>query len=185
MSETLKDTERRWYAMRSLFNTELKIKELLDSERIENFLPMDWETFEVGGQKKKRLVPLVRNLIFVRSTPTELAPVMARQSRFQFIYARGGRQNQPIVVPTVQMDSFIRAVEASRAPLYFQPGELPPPQPGQLVRIKSGSLDGVVGRVLKVKGARARRLVVEIPGFLAAAVEVNLADCEPAQNQSC
>lgn len=43
---------------------------------------------------------------------------------------------------------------------------------GRKVRIMGGMLDHYEGRLLSVKGMRKRRLIVELPGLITAAVEV-------------
>ncbi len=44
---------------------------------------------------------------------------------------------------------------------------------GRTVRIIGGPLNGFEGRLLSIKGMRKRRLIVEIPSFITAAVEVS------------
>lgn len=44
---------------------------------------------------------------------------------------------------------------------------------GKRVRVIGGGLDGYEGRLLSARGSKRRRLLVEIPTFLTAAVEVN------------
>lgn len=161
-----------WYAMRSLFRTELKTKSRLEAAGIRCFLPMKESLAEVDGKKKCISVPVVSNLIFVYSNPVSLAPLMRENSKFQFIFKRGGKENEPLVVPEREMENFIRAVESSSCPIYFTPDELDVAI-GTRIRVFGGILDGVEGILMKVKGARARRLVVEIPGTVAVAVEIN------------
>ena len=42
---------------------------------------------------------------------------------------------------------------------------------GRMIRIEGGPLDGYEGRLLSIRGSRVKRLIVEIPGLLVAAVE--------------
>lgn len=44
---------------------------------------------------------------------------------------------------------------------------------GRMIRIEGGPLDGYEGRLLSIRGTRVKRLIVEIPGLLVAAVEVD------------
>jgi transcription antitermination factor NusG len=50
--------------------------------------------------------------------------------------------------------------------------EIPPAKYGREVRIVEGKLDGYTGRLLRMQGSRVKRLIVELPGFFAAGVEV-------------
>ena len=52
--------------------------------------------------------------------------------------------------------------------LYFQPDELNLAK-GTKVRVTAGPLEGHEGVVLKVKGARDRRLIIQIDGVIAVA----------------
>ena len=71
-----------------------------------------------------------------------------------------------------EMDQFIMAVTSTETPVYYQPGELTNAMYGKNVRIVGGMLDGYEGRLLSVKGMRKRRLIVDLPGLITAAVEV-------------
>ena len=51
--------------------------------------------------------------------------------------------------------------------------ELTPAMYGRMIRIEGGPLDGYEGRLLSIRGSRVKRLIVEIPGLLVAAVEVD------------
>ena len=54
--------------MRVTYGREEKIKEHLDSENIECFLPMCYRFVEKFGKKVQKLVPAIDNLIFIHST---------------------------------------------------------------------------------------------------------------------
>lgn len=161
-----------WYVMRSIFKTELKTKAKLDEANIRSFIPLKHQIKIVKGKKARVEVPIVRNLLFVYSDEKSLAPLLAADSKFQYTYRRGGRENEPLIVPDDQMQRFLEAAEASEGPLYFTPSELNIAK-GTKVRIIGGPLNGIVGIFMKVKGARAKRLVLEIPDTLSIALDVN------------
>ena len=77
---------------------------------------------------------------------------------------------QKIIVPDSQMQRFI-AVSGTYDDhlLYFQPDELNLSK-GTKVRITGGEFEGQEGVFLKVKGARDRRVVIEIQGVIAVAM---------------
>ncbi len=58
--------ELMWFAMRVTYHRELEAKRLLDEKGVENFIPMKYEKSPRTG--KKRLVPVIHNIIFVRAT---------------------------------------------------------------------------------------------------------------------
>ena len=71
-----------------------------------------------------------------------------------------------------EMERFIFAVGNTETPLYYRPGEITDTMYGKKVRILGGQLDQYEGRLLSVKGMRKRRLIVELPGLITAAVEI-------------
>ncbi len=97
---------------------------------------------------------------------------MEADNYFQYRYRRGGRQAEPLIIPDSQMEQFINAVKGSERPIYFTPQELNIDK-GTRIRIHGGPFDGIEGIFMKVKGAKAKRLVIELPNTLAVAVEVN------------
>ena len=167
-----KDQKNLWYVMRALYRAELKTQSRLNESGIRSFVPTKETIVMSRGRKKKARIPVVSNLIFVHSTQKQLAPVMKLDSKFQFIYKKGGMENEPIIVPEKQMEDFINACEHSEKPLYFRPDELNLAK-GTKIRIIGGLLNGTEGTLLKVSGARSKRLVVSIPGTLNVAVEVS------------
>lgn len=161
-----------WYVMRSIFKTELKTKAKLDQAGIRAFIPMSRSVKITNGRKSTIHVPVVRNLLFVYSDQKTLAPFLTADSKFQYTFRRGGQENEPLVVPDHQMQQFINAVELSERPLYFTPADLNIAK-GTKIRIIGGPLDGTVGMFMKVKGARTKRLVIELSDNLAVAVDIN------------
>ena len=70
------------------------------------------------------------------------------------------------------MQRFIHAVESTKNTRYYTPEEITSDMIGRKVRIVGGPLDGYEGNLQKMQGARTKRLFVELPNLLAAAVEV-------------
>ena len=54
--------------MRVTYSRELALKAFLDEEKIENFIPMRRDYIVKKGRRIRRLVPVVHNLVFIRST---------------------------------------------------------------------------------------------------------------------
>lgn len=166
--------KRVWFAMRALFNHEMKIKAILDTEGIENFLPTRTVVKTVAGKKARVDVPAVSNLIFVRSTESELKPLVESYRYFQFTYLRGCVSNMPMVVPDKQMDDFIAVANtaSTNRVIYFTVDELAIAK-GTRIRIHGGALDGVEAVFMKVKGVRSKCIVVNLNGIATIAADVH------------
>ena len=57
-----------WYAVRVTYSRELSLKDYLDKEGIENFIPMHYEYIVRNERRVRKLVPAIHNLVFIRST---------------------------------------------------------------------------------------------------------------------
>lgn len=167
-------SEKQWFVMRDLkrrtANT-LAIHDLANAG-MEVFTPMTQMVMKIGGQLQRRDVPVIQDLLFVHETKEKLDPVVALSPTLQYRFQRGKTINEPTTVRDEEMNRFIFAVRNSETPIYYKPGELTESMYGKSVHIHGGRLDGYQGRLLSVKGMRKRRLIVELPGLLAAAVEV-------------
>lgn len=121
-----------------------------------------------AGKKVRELVPAVHSLVFVHARPSEVKRVKSQVSWLQYI--TDSRSGQKIIVPDSQMQRFI-AVSGTYNDhlLYFRPEELNLKK-GTRVRVTGGEFEGQEGIYQKVKGARDRRVVVEIQGVIAVAM---------------
>ena len=165
------DSEKRWFVMRFLYNDRPELRGQFAAAGIETFYPMREDVRIRNGRREKILQPVIRDLFFVRASRAELDPYVRRDRYFQYRYRTGGRYCEPTVVPDMQMNVFMEAVRSSSKPLYFKPGELDAAK-GTRIRLIGGTMHGFEGILLKVKGSREKRLIVEIPNALVVAVEV-------------
>ena len=73
------NSEYHWYALRITYSRELVLKEFLDKNNIENFIPMRYEYVTRKEQRIRKLVPAIHNLVFIYSTLPE-SESMTRRS---------------------------------------------------------------------------------------------------------
>lgn len=170
----MESAEKQWYVMRDLkrrnANT-LAIHDLEDAG-LEVYTPMTQMIMTIGGRRQRRNVPVIQDLLFVHETRETLDPYVAKFPTLQYRYLFGKTKNEPMIVRHEEMEKFIFAVDNTESPKYYMPGELTASMYGRTVRIMGGVLDQYEGRLLSVKGMRKRRLIVELPGLITAAVEV-------------
>ena len=161
----------QWYVLRFLYRDQPRVRDRMAQDGIKIYTPTKLVVVKRHGRNIKMQVPILRDLLFACSTRLRLDPYVLACPTLQYRYRVGGKYCEPLVVPQRQMDDFIAAVESSENPLYFAPDEIDLTR-GTRVRIIGGPMDGRECVLLKVKGARSRRLIVEIPETLYAAVEV-------------
>ncbi|MDR0560198.1 MAG: UpxY family transcription antiterminator [Prevotellaceae bacterium] len=160
-------TDVVWYALRVTYGRELFFKHYLDSNQVENFIPMEYCMIEKDGKKKKQLSPVIRNLVFVKTSKKvidEFKPLL--EAKFPVRYIIDRTRNVPIVVPDVQMQNFIAISKTCDENLVYLKSSINFSK-GTKVRIKSGIFAGVEGEFLRIKGDR--RVVVAINGIMAVA----------------
>ena len=160
--------ENQWFAMRATYRRGMQIKALLDKKGIISFIPMHYEMQEKNGRKKRVLVPVIYDLIFVYTAQSELQWIKDRVPYLQYMIDL--RNKQKIIVPDVQMRQFIAVAGTYDEHLiFFSPDELTLRR-GTKVRIIGGDFKGYEGIFIKVKGARDRRVVISLQGILAIAM---------------
>lgn len=165
---SLDEREKHWFAMRATYGRSKNARDLLDKERMECFVPMRYETKEVRGKKKRELAPVVQNLMFVHAAPPIIQELKSRAEYLQYIV--NTRTGEKIIVPDDQMRRFIAVAGTyDEQLLWFSPEEVNLAR-GTRVRITGGAFEGQEGVFVKVRGARDRRVVVEIQGVVAVAM---------------
>lgn len=172
---TLNQTEdmMQWYVMRA-YKAERSVEERLQSLGYKVFVPKKWVVRIYHGRKGKYLVPAIPSMVFVYGTKDDMLDAKSRIDRLQFVMSAATGRNQPMIVPTREMDNFIKVAAQALADeniTYFTPDELNIHM-GSRVRILGGPFDGVIGVFQRVKGHRNRRLVVTIPSIGSVTAEV-------------
>lgn len=163
-----KDCQLHWFAVRVTYSRELFLKDYLDKENIENFIPMRYEYIIRNERRVRKLVPAIHNLVFIRSTRAcidEIKNNIALNIPVRYIMNRETRQ--PVIIPDAQMRSFILVAGTyDEAVIYVEPEELKLVK-GTKVRITGGVFEGAVGEFVRLR--HDRRVVVNIEGVMAVA----------------
>lgn len=167
------DDNKQWFVMRDLTrsNAKLPAYRMLQAEKIKYFTPMTWKLFTRNGRQHREKMPCLHDLIFVYDTRKNIDPLVEKFPTFQYRYLR--KTNRlPMTVRKEEMEHFIKAVESVELPFYYRPEEITPDMYNRRIRIIGGQLDGYEGHLLSKRGSKMKRLLVELPMWLAASVEV-------------
>ncbi|MDE6342006.1 MAG: UpxY family transcription antiterminator [Muribaculaceae bacterium] len=170
----MNSSEKQWFVMRDLkrrTSNTLAIHQLAKAG-LEVFTPMTQMVMKIGGRMQRREVPVIQDLLFVHESKAKLDSVVESIPSLQYRYQRGNTIDNPTTVRKEEMERFMFAVNQTETPVFYMPGEITDAMYGKEVHIVGGALNGYEGRLLAVKGMRKRRLIVELPGLMAAAVEV-------------
>lgn len=161
------DDTVRWYAMRVTYRRELAVRDQLEEQGIETFIPMRHALKVKNNVPKRQLVPAVSSLLFVHARQSTIQRIKAGISHLQYIT---DKTRSKITVPESQMHHFIAACGSYDESLhYFDPSEVNLAK-GTPVRIIGGDFEGMEGVFVKLKGKRDRRVVVAIQGVIAVAI---------------
>ena len=165
-----------WYPMRVSYGREEAIKDVLDNLSVRNFLPMQrlrgW--IDEDGEPRQRLVPAIRNLIFVNASQQRITELKmynkdCQPLRYMTNPFSHDDTDYLLTVPDHQMENFIRvaSVEDDRL-LYLNPNVEYLNKPGKKVRITDGDFKDAEGVIKRIKNNK--RVVVEIQGVAAVAI---------------
>lgn len=174
MAETDQDIEQ-WYVLGCLsVHHEEKVRDALRQAGFRSYVPMKYEVKTVRRQKQRTMVPAITGLIFVRGSEEALKEYIQHQSR-ESIYMRKStfsNKQDYLTVADYAMERFIEFTNIQQEHIsFFRPEELNLKE-GETIRIKSGLYNGYEGTILRIKGKRNKHLVVQIPGVIIAAVEI-------------
>lgn len=164
--------QQQWFVMNA-YKAEQKAEEHLhQAGDIQYFIPKHYVLRNHNGRKERRYVPLIPNMVFVRARYARLEEFKRNHPYLRYATRKVEGTNRIMKVPDKEMEDFIRVTrEREDAVRYFRPEEIDLRQ-GVKVRIHGGSLDGVVGTLMKVKGARSRELVLMLEDLVAMSVRV-------------
>lgn len=136
-----KSTDVFWYPLRVTYSRELLLKEALDAENIENFIPMHYEYVKKADRKVRKLVPVVHNLVFVHSSLAcidRIKQSVGLSLAVRYIIDR--ETNRPLIVPDSQMRSFIAVSGNYEEQIVYLDPAVTALQKGDRVRITGGVL---------------------------------------------
>ena len=163
----------QWYVMRDLkrCNAKKPAYKQLQEAGVKVFVPLKWQIILQKDKKVREKVPVIQDLLFVYDSRRHLDSIVERTKTLQYRWLRNTFR-EPMTVSDLEMDRFIQAVSSSDSPKYYLPEEITPQMCGRKIRIIGGSLNGYEGCLLKIRGSKIKRLLVELKGYLAVGVEV-------------
>lgn len=150
------------------FRVDGVVRRHLDDVHVKYFQPMHEVVRHRGNKAYKEIVPIVSGLFFTYGLESEIQKCCnVCDNKLQFIFPRGHKITDRIVIGNKEMEDFIKV--ASQKGATFIAAEDINPAVGKRVKIHGGTFDGVEGKLIS-KG-RGKTLVVEI-GVMAVKAKV-------------
>lgn len=162
-----------WYAMKTTYKKEMQAKAYLNERGIECFVPMKQSTAIRAKKKIVILEPAIYNLIFIKVDLAQLTDIKISLNYLHNRLTKIEDKLVPIVVPTRQMDQFIRAVNELLDKIIYVDLATSSLEKGTPVRITDGEFKGYEGELEKIKGKRQRRVSINVKGIVAYKVDVD------------
>ena len=160
--------EKYWFAMRATYGRALKARLLLAEKHIQTFVPMRYTSCRSGLRQVRKLVPVMPNIIFAYVSPDVIKEVKRRVDYLQYIVNK--RTGEKIIVPAKDMERFIAVCGSHDEHLLWLQEEDINIEKGTAVRITGGPFKGQEGVLMKVRGARDKRVVIVVKGVVAVAL---------------
>lgn len=164
--------EPRWYAAHTYARHEKRVAEQLKQKAVEQFLPL-YESLRRWKDRKVRLeLPLFPGYIFVRTSVLDKLNVIRVPGVVRLVSFNG----RPTPIPETEIAALRRGLNA---------GVTVKPHPylkmGRPVRVKSGPLTGLTGRLVRTK--QNCRIVISIEAIMRSIVaEISLDEVEVTMN---
>jgi len=141
-----------WYAAYTRSRAEKKVALELTELKIKHYLPLVLTLRQWSDRKKKVLIPLIRSYIFVHITRREHLPVLEVPGVVRIVHFCG----RPVPIPDWQIQN-LKILIGADVPIspfrrHFEKGKE--------VRITQGTLNGLRGKILRIRGKN--KLVISI-----------------------
>jgi transcription antitermination factor NusG len=143
--------ESRWFALHVRSRHEKVVDDLLGAKQYDRFLPVYRTRRQWADRVKQLELPLFPGYVFCRFDPKEIYPVITIPGIVRVV----GFGNGPVPIEESEIAA-VRTLVASR--LEVEPWPFLPA--GTPVRVRCGSLRGVEGTLVSVRGAD--RLVINV-----------------------
>jgi transcriptional antiterminator NusG len=163
--------EPQWFAIWTRSRHEKLVRDQLEKKSdVDVFLPTIGKWSRWKDRKKKIDWPLFPGYVFARFVADERVGILKVDGVVQIISNNGMLS----AIPDEEIDSIRTLVESELA---YDP--VPLIKEGDMVKVTSGPLKGVIGRLITKKGVQARLVLsVDLIGQ-AVSVEVDAADVKP------
>lgn len=162
-----------WFALYTHHQHEKMVAQFVSGKGIEVFLPLYSTSHRWKDRIKQLSLPLFPNYVFVFARYDRRGTILSTPGVYDFVRMGGS----PAAIPGEEIEAIRRVVEGG-----LQAEPHPFLKSGDLVRVKSGPLEGVEGILIRKKSLYRLVLSVELVAR-SISVEVEAADVERVSSQ--
>lgn len=166
------DIQKKWFAARVRDKQEFFVRDRIEKLKtkdgldMECYLPTKIVVRQLKYRRKRVEIPVIKNLLFVRSTK-QAAVDLANRYGVPLFYMKDLFTHGMLVVPDKQMDDFRFMLDLSPDGVSFDNSSL---VVGSRVKVVKGEFAGIEGKV----GTESNRtyIVIRIQGVLTASIKI-------------
>lgn len=166
------DIQKKWFAARVRDKQEFSVRDRIEKLKtkdgldMECYLPTKIVVRQLKYRRKRVEIPVIKNLLFVRSTK-QAAVDLANRYGVPLFYMKDLFTHGMLVVPDKQMDDFRFMLDLSPDGVSFDNSSL---VVGSKVKVVKGEFAGIEGKV----GTESNRtyIVIRIQGVLTASIKI-------------
>ena len=166
--------ERFWHAIYVKSRAEKKVLMQLEDIGVTAYLPMITQVKQWSDRRKKVQEPLFRSYVFVYSNEKEYIPILNVFGVVRFVTF----EHKAVVVPENQIIAIKKFVEDYEQGEEFKMLNNEDLKEGQMVRIITGPMKGLVGRLDTIENKRHLIVFIDVVGQFIP-VHISRAKVEP------
>lgn len=148
-----KRKEDIWFAVRTFYCKEESVARYLSSHGIEHFIPQRYqEEVTLDGERKRKLVPAVHNLLFIKSTISEkeMKDIIS-QCPVSVSVIKNQESKKYYQIPNSQMVEFRAICDPNYKDTLYVEQEVAEARVGEEVRVVRGQFTGLKGKLVRYK----------------------------------
>lgn len=142
-----------WFAVRTFYCKEESVARYLSSHGIEHFIPQRYqEEVTLDGERKRKLVPAVHNLLFIKSTISEkeMKDIIS-QCPVSVSVIKNQETKKYYQIPNSQMVEFRAICDPNYKDTLYVEQEVAEARVGEEVRVVRGQFTGLKGKLVRYK----------------------------------
>ena len=142
-----------WFAVRTFYCKEESVARYLSSHGIEHFIPQRYqEEVTLDGERKRKLVPAVHNLLFIKSTISEkeMKDIISQCPVSVSVIKNQGTKKY-YQIPNSQMVEFRAICDPNYKNTLYVDQEVAEARVGEEVRVVRGQFTGLKGKLVRYK----------------------------------
>jgi len=151
--DKLQEKKDNWYAIRTFYCKEESVAQYLSTKGLEHFIPQRYqEEITSDGERKRKLVPAIHNLLFIKHTLSEQETKdILSQCPISISVLRNKETGKYTQIPNDQMVEFRTICDPNYKDTLYVDQEVAEARIGEEVRVIRGQFKGLTGKLVRYK----------------------------------